>query len=162
VSPATGNTVKPANQRGAARLAAVQALYQMDLTGVSLDDVLEEFETHRLGGEIDGVEYRKADVLFFRDIVSGVVREQRVLDPQIDEALSVGWPLVRIDSTLRAILRAGSYELARRADVPVPVIITEYIDLARAFYEGDVPPMVNAVLDVLGRKLRAPDQQPDS
>jgi len=146
--------VRPANRRGAARLAAVQALYQMEITGGDLDDIIAEFESFRLGSEIDGEQYREADALFFRQIVSGVVRDQRTLDPAIDAALTVGWPLPRIDALLRAILRGGAFELAERRDIPPPVVISEYIDVARAFYEGDVPPMVNAVLDTLARRLR--------
>jgi len=146
--------VRPANRRGAARLAAVQALYQMEITGGDLDDIIAEFESFRLGSEIDGEQYREADALFFRQIVSGVVRDQRALDPAIDAALTVGWPLPRIDALLRAILRGGAFELAERRDIPPPVVISEYIDVARAFYEGDVPPMVNAVLDTLARRLR--------
>jgi N utilization substance protein B len=146
---------RPANQRGAARLAAVQALYQMDLGGATLPDVIAEFETHRLGKEIDGDQYRDADAAFFRDIVAGVVGDQRELDPAIDAALMAGWPLARIDATLRAILRSGAFELAHRSDVPGRVVISEYVDVANAFYEGEVPAMVNAVLDALARKLRA-------
>lgn len=146
---------RPANQRGAARLAAVQALYQMDLGGATLPDVIAEFEAHRLGKEIDGDQYRDADAAFFRDIVAGVVGDQRELDPAIDAALMAGWPLARIDATLRAILRSGAFELAHRFDVPGRVVISEYVDVANAFYEGEVPAMVNAVLDALARKLRA-------
>lgn len=146
--------IRPANRRGAARLAAVQALYQMELTGGDVNDIIAEFESFRLGGEIDGEQYREADALFFRQIVSGVVRDQRQIDPAIDAALTAGWPLPRIDALLRAILRGGAFELAERTDIPPPVIISEYIDVARAFYEGDVPPMVNAVLDTLARRLR--------
>jgi N utilization substance protein B len=146
---------RPANQRGAARLAAVQALYQMDLGGATLPDVIAEFEAHRLGKEIDGDQYRDADAAFFRDIVAGVVGDQRELDPAIDAALMAGWPLARIDATLRAILRSGAFELAHRSDVPGRVVISEYVDVANAFYEGEVPAMVNAVLDALARKLRA-------
>ena len=148
-------TVRPANQRGAARLAAVQALYQMDLAGATLPDVLSEFEAHRLGKELDGEQYRNADAAFFRDLVGGVVTNQRQLDPAIDAALTSGWPLARIDATLRAILRAGAFELAHRSDVPARVVISEYVDVANAFYEDEVPAMVNAVLDALARKVRA-------
>ncbi len=145
---------RPANQRGAARLAAVQALYQMDLGGATLPDVLSEFETLRLGKEIDGEQYRDADADFFREIVSGVVAHQRTLDPAIDAALMSGWPLPRVDVTLRAILRSGGYELAHRPDVPARVVITEYVDVAKAFFEGEVPAMVNGVLDTLAHRLR--------
>jgi len=142
------------NQRGPARLAAVQALYQMDLGGITLPDVIAEFETYRLGKELDGDQYREADKAFFRDIVAGVVRDQRALDPAIDGALSSGWPLVRLDATLRAILRAGAFELAARRDVPARVVISEYVEVAKAFFEDDVPGLVNGVLDTLARTLR--------
>jgi N utilization substance protein B len=148
---------RPANQRGAARLAAVQALYQMDLGGATVPDVLTEFQNHRLGKEIDGEQYRDADGAFFREIVTGVVDDQRALDPAIDAALAADWPLQRIDATLRAILRSGAFELAHRSDVPGRVVISEYVDVAKAFFEGEVPAMVNAVLDVLARRLR-PDE----
>ena len=147
-------TVKPANKRGAARLAAIQALYQMDVGGTDLTTVVAEFENFRLGREIDGATYREADPAWFRDLVAGAVREQRALDPLIHTALQGGWPLARLDSTLRAILRAGAYELSKRRDVPAPVVITEYLAVAQAFYDGDEPRIVNGVLDQLARKLR--------
>ena len=145
---------RPANQRGAARLAAVQALYQMELGGTTLPEVLAEFESYRLGKEVDGEQYRDADPQFFRDIVAGVVREQQSLDPIVHETLQGGWPLARIDATLRAILRAGAYELSARADVPARVVIAEYVDVAKAFFEDEVPGIVNGVLDALARSLR--------
>jgi N utilization substance protein B len=146
--------IRPANQRSAARLAAVQALYQMDLGGVTLPDVIAEFEAHRLGKELDGEQYRAADAGYFREIVGGVVEHQRQLDPAVDASLVTGWPLARVDATMRAILRSGAYELGHRSDVPARVVISEYVDVANAFYEGDVPAMVNAVLDTLAKKLR--------
>jgi transcription antitermination protein NusB len=151
---ATGETRK-ANKRGAARLAAVQALYQMDLAGTGLNEILTEFESHWLGGEVEGAQYHPAEAAFFRDIVGGVVREQSRLDPQIDGALSRGWPLKRIEALLRAVLRAGAYELACRRDVPAPVVVSEYVDVASAFVEEDETGMVNAVLDELAHQLRA-------
>ena len=151
--------MRPASQRGAARLAAVQALYQMEISGAPLADVLAEFKIHRLGKEIDGAQYREADAAFFRDLVAGVVRDQRSLDPAIDGALSSDWPLARLDATLRAILRAGAFELAARADVPARVVINEYVDVAKAFFEEDVPGMVNGVLDTLARNLRPAEFQ---
>ena len=105
---------RPANQRGAARLAAVQALYQLDIAGATLPEVLAEFESFRLGREVDGEQYREADAAYFREIVAGVVRDQLTLDPAVHGALTPGWPLQRIDATLRAILRAGAYELTGR------------------------------------------------
>ncbi|BBE71555.1 transcription antitermination factor NusB [Oharaeibacter diazotrophicus] len=150
---------RPANQRGAARLAAVQALYQLEIGGEDIVAVVTEFEAHRLGKEIDGVEYRQADAAWFRDIVAGVVGEQRRLDPMIHTALVEDWPLKRVDATLRAILRCGAYELSKRPDVPGRVIITEYIDIARAFFGDDEPKLVNGVLDRLAHDLR-PDEFP--
>lgn len=145
---------RKANKRGAARLAAVQALYQMDMAGSGLNDILAEFESHWLGREVEGAQYLPAEAAFFRDIVTGVVREQRVLDPMIDEALQQGWPLKRIEAVIRAALRAGAYELSHRRDIPARVVITEYADVAAAFVERDETGMVNAVLDQLARKLR--------
>ena len=150
----TEPAARPANKRGAARLSAVQALYQMDVGGSSLADVLAEFEAFRLGAELDGEQYREADPAWFRDLVKGVVAEQRILDPVIHRSLVAGWPLKRIDTTLRAILRAGAFELMRRKDVPARVVISEYMDVARAFYEEDEPRMVNGVLDKLAREFR--------
>jgi len=145
---------RAANQRGVARLAAVQALYQLDIAGTTLPEVLAEFESHRLGRELDGEQYREADAAYFREIVGGVVRDQRSLDPAVHGCLSPGWPLSRIDATLRAILRAGAWELAARADVPARVVVSEYVDIARAFFDADVAGMVNAVLDALARRQR--------
>lgn len=153
-TPAPADTPRPANKRGAARLSAVQALYQMDVGGANLADVLAEFEAFRLGAELDGEQYREADPAWFRDLVGGVVDQQRILDPVINRALVAGWPLKRIDTTLRAILRAGAFELMKRKDVPGRVVISEYIDVARAFYDGDEPRMVNGVLDRLAREFR--------
>ena len=154
MNPAGRPEARPANQRGAARLAAVQALYQMELAGATLPEVLAEFEAIRLGKEIDGTQYRDADAVFFRDIVSGVVRDQRSLDPAIDDALTSDWPLARIDATARAILRSGAYELASRRDVPGRVVISEYVDVAQAFFDRDAAGMVNGVLDALAHTLR--------
>ncbi|MBL4875400.1 MAG: transcription antitermination factor NusB [Cohaesibacteraceae bacterium] len=148
-------TIRPANKRGAARLAAVQALYQMDVGEVDLNDTIAEYEAYRLGNELDGEQYRDADPQFFRDIVSGVVKHQRDLDPLIHTSLVPGWPLSRIDALLRAILRCGAFELTERKDVPPRVVISEYIDIANAFYSQDEPGMVNGVLDAIARKKRA-------
>ena len=145
---------KPANARGAARLAAVQALYQMDVGGVSREHVVGEFEEWRLGNELDGIQYRDADPAFFRELVGGVVDNQRELDPKIHIALVAGWPLARLDVTLRAILRAATWELTSFRDVPGRVAISEYVDVAKAFFEGEESRMVNGVLDTLARQLR--------
>ena len=151
---------RKANRRGAARLAAVQALYQMDIAGTGLNDILAEFERHRLGNEVDGSQYLPAESAFFRDIVTGTVREQRKLDPLIDAALNEGWPLKRIEALLRAVLRAGAYELDQKHDIPVRVVISEYVDVANAFVDRDETGMVNAVLDMLARKLRGGELKP--
>lgn len=152
-----GRTARPANKRGVARLAAVQALYQMDIGGAPLTNVVSEFTAFRLGKEIDGEQYREADEQWFKHIVAGVVADQKFLDPYIHTALKEDWPLKRIDSLLRAILRSGSYELLRRKDVPAKVIISEYIDVAKAFFEDDEPGLVNGVLDRLAHELRSPE-----
>ena len=141
--------------RNAARLAAVQALYQMDLAGTGLNEILAQFESHWIGQEIEGNRYLPAEAAFFRDVVSGVVREQRKLDPLIDEALAQSWPLKRIEAILRAVLRAGAYELDHRRDVPARVVLSEYVDLAYAFVDREETGMANAVLDQIARRLRA-------
>ena len=113
----------------------MQALYQMDIAGAGINDIFAEFESHWLGNEVEGDKYLPAEAAFFRDVVSGVVRDQAKLDPLIDDALSKGWPLKRIDAILRAVLRAGSYELEHRKDVPGRVVVSEYVDVAHAFVE---------------------------
>src|SRR5215213_5193817 len=144
---------KPA-ERSAARLAAVQALYQMEVSGKGVIDALAEFEAFWIGREVDGITFKPAENEFFRDILGGVVREQRVIDGKVDGALAGGWPLKRIEAVLRAILRAGAYELLFRRDVPARVIITEYLDVAHGFYGEDEPGLVNAVLDAIARDVR--------
>ena len=146
---------RKANRRGAARLAAVQALYQMDIAGTGLNDILAEFESHWIGREVEGAQYLPAEAAFFRDVVSGVVREQRSLDPLVDKALAEGWPLKRIEAILRAVLRAGAYELGHRNDVPARVVVSEYVDVANAFVDKDETGMVNAVLDQIARRFRS-------
>jgi N utilization substance protein B len=145
---------KPA-ERSAARLAAVQALYQMDLSGKGVIDALAEFEAFWIGREVEGIEFQPSDNAFFRDILSGVVKNQREIDVKIYKALAAGWPLARVEAVLRAILRAGCYELMYRKDVPVRVVITEYVDVTHGFYHEDEPGLVNAVLDSLAREVRA-------
>ncbi|MEZ5811719.1 MAG: transcription antitermination factor NusB [Rhizobiaceae bacterium] len=145
---------RPANKRGAARLAAVQALYQMDVAGAGLLETAAEYEAYRLGKEIDGSQYREADAQWFRAILAGVVENQKQIDPIVRQSLLEGWPLSRLDSTLRAILRSGTFELMRRRDVPVAVIVNEYVDIAHAFYEGEEPKLVNAVLDRVAKRVR--------
>ena len=141
--------------RSAARLAAVQALYQMDVTGKGIVDILAEFEAHWIGREIEGAEYKPAEIAYFRNILEGVLADQIAIDREVDTTLSEGWPLKRIEAVMRAILRAGDYELRKRADVPARVIVSEYVDIAGAFFERDEAGMINAVLDALARKTRA-------
>ena len=151
----TSKVARKANRRGAARLAAVQALYQMEIAGTGLDDILAEFESHWIGREVEGAQYLPVEAKFFRDIVSGVLREQRSLDPLVDAALARGWPLRRIDAILRAVLRAGAYELGHRGDIPARVVVSEYVDVANAFVDSEETGMVNAVLDQIARQYRS-------
>ena len=141
--------------RANARLAAVQALYQMDVAGAGLNEILAQFETHWIGQEVEGAQYKPAELAFFRDVLNGVIADQRALDVTVNETLQEGWPLRRVEAVMRAVLRAGAYELKKRKDVPVRVVITEYVDVAAAFLAKDEVGMINAVLDALARKLRA-------
>jgi len=141
-------------ERSGARLSVVQALYEMEISGKGVIEAVAEFETFWIGQVVDGVEHPPAEVAFFRDLLRGVVEEQRAIDPMLDNALSQGWPLKRIEAVLRAILRAGAYELMHRRDVPARAAISEYVDVAHSFYGGDEPGMVNAVLDRVAREVR--------
>jgi N utilization substance protein B len=149
--------VSRAAQRSAARLAAAQALYQMEVSGAGLADVLAEFESHWIGQEVEGVQYKPAEVEFFRDIVGGVLKDQVGIDRALDAALAEGWPLKRVEALMRAILRAGFYELRSRPDVPARAAIKEYVDVAGAFYGAEESGMINAVLDKLARQTRPRD-----
>jgi len=140
--------------RSAARLAGVQALYQMELTGRGAAAVIDEFIRFRFGAEGDGGVASEADEAFFADLVDGAVAGQAQIDRLIADNLAANWRLSRIDSSLRAILRAGVYELIARPDVPVRVAIDEYVDLAHAFFSADEPGFVNAVLDAVARTAR--------
>ncbi len=153
-NPADEGRSLPLAPRSAARVAAVQALYQMDIAGTDLNDVLAEFATLRFGSGADDPALADADRDFFRSLVQGVVRRQREIDPLVDAQLREGWRLSRIDSILRAVLRAGTLELLERKDVPVRVVITEYVNVAHAFLGEEEPRVVNGVLDKLARKLR--------
>ncbi len=151
---------KPTHHRGprevsrsAARLGAVQALYQMDIAGTAIEDVLAEYGSTRLGEAFENGECGEADVAFLRDVVMGVLTDQRLIDRTLDKHLAKGWTLPRLDSTLRAILRAGAFELMFREDVPAPAAISEYLNVARAFFEdGEEPSFVNGVLDAVARE----------
>ena len=144
-----------ASERAAARLAAVQALYEMDVTGKTLPDVFAEFETHWIGREIEGDHYNAAELSLFRNILEGVIADQETLDRTIDKTLVASWPLARVDSVMRAILRGGAYELKARKDIPARVVIKEYVDVAGAFFGREESGMINAVLDGMGRLWRA-------
>ncbi|MFD2182142.1 transcription antitermination factor NusB [Rhodoplanes azumiensis] len=152
--------VRKANRRGAARLAAVQALYQMDIAATPLHEILAQFESHWIGREVEGEQYLPAEESFFRDIVNGVVEGQRKLDPLVDQALESSWPLKRVEAILRSVLRAGAWELDKRRDIPARVVVSEYVDVANAFVDRDETGMVNAVLDEVARRLRAGEFDP--
>ena len=148
-----------ATERSAARLAAVQALYQMDVAGKGVTDAMAEFEAHWIGREVEGIAFRPAENEFFRDLLGGAVAQQTTIDRLVDGALSSKWPLTRIEAVLRAILRAGAYELAFRKDVPARAAISEYVDVAHNFYGDDEPGLVNGVLDAVARAVRPAEMQ---
>ena len=141
--------------RSAARLAAVQALYQMELTGVDSEEAVGEFVEHRFGTEPETGMAGEIDAEFFGAIARGVPEHQDEIDAGITGVLSAEWRLSRIDSILRAILRAGAFELIQRKDVPARVVIDEYVDVSHAFFAGDEPSFVNAALDRLAHRKRA-------
>lgn len=141
--------------RSVARLAAVQALYQMETAGTGVDAVVREFSDHRFGGDMEGSPLAEADEAFFGQIVRGVVKDQFAVDQSVAKHLAAGWRLERLDATLRAILRAGAFELTERPDVPVEVAIDEYVELAKSFFEGPEPGFVNAALDAIARDRQA-------
>lgn len=154
-TPAVEPKADPISARTAARVAAVQALYQMDLAGTDLNDVIEEFLRLRFTEEGREETIEGADRTFFADILRAVLRRQREIDPMVDEQLATGWRLVRVDAILRAVLRAGVAELLDRADVPARVVINEYINVARFFFSEDEPRVVNGVLDKIAHAVRA-------
>jgi N utilization substance protein B len=146
----------PARARRIARLAAVQALYQIEVVGVGADAVLLEFLEHRLDDEIDeGLRLEDMDRKLFGDLVRGVSAKRPELDEMLEPLLQPDWTLARLEMLLRIILRGGAYELAFRTQVPPKVAITEYVDLAHDFFGGREPSLVNAVLDRLARSVRA-------
>jgi N utilization substance protein B len=150
---AASETAGPGSRR-AARIAAVQGLYQMDLAQTDLNAVIDQFKTHRFSAVEGEDTIAGADTTFFAELLRGVVRHQRQIDPLVDQQLAAGWRLARVDSILRAILRAGVLELLERPDVPGRVVINEYIEVAHAFFDDDEPKVVNGVLDQLARRLR--------
>jgi N utilization substance protein B len=140
--------------RAAARLAATQALYQHEMEGTAIAPLLHEFHQHRLGATIEDAEYAEAEVDFFDDIVKGAVARQAEIDEAIKGKLAKGWALERLDRSMRAILRAGTYELMARADVPVATVITEYVDVAHAFFDKREAGFVNGLLDAIAKDVR--------
>ncbi|MEA2782904.1 MAG: transcription antitermination protein NusB [Rhodospirillaceae bacterium] len=152
-----GKRSNPGNRRSAARLAAVQALYQIAVSEDDAERVIAEFASHRLGEAVDGVDMVKPDRAFFYELVRGVVRNRRELDDMIAAVLVEDWTIERLEILLVSILRAGAHELADRSDVPARVVISEYVDLADAFYGDKETGLVNGVLDRLARELR-PDE----
>ncbi len=141
--------------RSAARLAAVQALYQQDMEGIPLPRLLKEFHDHRLGAVIEDDKYHEAERDFFDDVVSGAEARRDEIDALISARLASGWTLERLDRPMRAILRAGAYELIARADVPVGSVISEYVDVAHAFYDKRESGFVNGLLDAIAKQARA-------
>jgi len=140
--------------RSAARLAAVQALYQQEMEGTALPVLLNEFHQHRLGATIEDVEYVDAEVDFFDDVVRGVDARRDEIDALIIAKLAKGWTLDRLDRPMRQILRAGAYELVARIDVPTASVISEYVDVARAFYAKRESGFVNGLLDAVAKETR--------
>jgi len=163
MSPAPQHAAPKAAQaraKGAARLAAVQALYQMELTGADASAVRDEFLRHRLDGESEGERLVPADKTLFAELLRVAVSRQIDIDNLIHAALAEGWTLARLDSTLRALLRAAAAELIACPETPARVVINEYIDVAHAFFEGEETAFVNGVLDSLARQLRPGELSP--
>ena len=140
--------------RSAARLAAVQALYQLEMEDTALHLLLDEFHQHRLGAEIEDVEYAQADVAFFDDVVKGAVARRDEIDALLSSKLADGWSLPRLDRTMIQILRAGTYELLARKDVAVGTAISEYLDVAHAFFDAREAKFVNGLLDAVAKQVR--------
>ena len=140
--------------RSAARLAAVQALYQHQMEGTALPMLLDEFHRHRLGAEIEDMQFLNAETAFFDDIVKGVLARADEIDARVSEKLAEGWRLERLDKTMVQILRAGTYELVARADISTPTVITEYVDVAHAFFDDREAKFFNGVLDAVAKAVR--------
>ena len=140
--------------RSAARLAAVQALYQREMEATPIPQLLHEFHQHRLGATIEGVEYADADIAFFDDLVKGVDARRDEIDRVIASKLSSDWSMERLDKPMRQILRAGTYELLARSDIPTGAVISEYLDVADAFYDRREKGFVNGLLDAVAKDVR--------
>jgi len=143
-----------ARSRSAARLAAVQALYQQEMEGTPLPRLLDEFHQHRLGKVIEDVRYADAEVSFFDDLVKGVDARRAEIDAAITARLAEGWNLERLDRPMRQVLRCGTYELIARIDVPTATVISEYVDVADAFYDKREKGFVNGLLDAVAKAAR--------
>jgi N utilization substance protein B len=154
-TPTTTRVPARSRARAAARLAAVQALYQYEMEGTPTTALLHEFHQHRIGATIEDVEYAEADVDFFDDLVRGARARADEIDLAVARHLSAGWSLARLDKPMKAILRAGTYELLARADVPVGAVINEYLDVAHAFYDRREAGFVNGLLDAIAKEVRA-------
>jgi transcription antitermination protein NusB len=148
------NTPARSLSRSAARLAAVQALYQHEMEGTAQAKLLDEFHQHRLGREIEDEQYAEADVDFFDDLVAGALARREEIDALLAARLAEGWSLARLDKTMLQILRAGAYELLARPDIPVGTAISEYVDVAHAFFEQREAKFVNGVLDAVAKSVR--------
>lgn len=140
--------------RSAARLAAVQALYQHTMEEIPIPQLLHEFHMHRLGEQIDDDQFADADVDFFDDLVEGATARLAEIDGLIEGKLASGWSLTRLDRTLHQILRAGTYELLARRDVPVGSVINEYLDVAHAFFDSKDTRFANGLLDAIAKDVR--------
>ena len=149
------NTAARSRSRSAARLAAVQALYQQEMEGTPIARLLREFHEHRLGATIEDEQYFDAERNFFDNVVSGVDSRRPEIDEAIAAKLAEGWSLERLDRPMRAILRAGTYELLARKDVPVGSVISEYVDVAHAFYDKRESGFVNGLLDAVAKEARS-------
>ena len=149
------STQPKSQSRSAARLAAVQALYQQDMEGTPLPRLLKEFHDHRIGATIEDEQYHEAEIDFFDDVVIGVDARRSDIDEAIAGKLAKGWSLKRLDRPMRAILRAGTYELIARADVPIGSVISEYVDVAHAFYDKRESGFVNGLLDAIAKDVRS-------
>jgi N utilization substance protein B len=141
--------------RSVARLAAVQALYQMETANAGVEGVIREFVEHRFDGDMEGQTLAPADIDYFTAIVRGVVSRQAEIDKAIIGQLAAGWRLERLDATARAILRSGAFELIARTEAPTEVVINEYVEVAKAFFEGPEPGFINGALDAIARHERA-------
>jgi N utilization substance protein B len=147
----SGARIQP---RSVARLAAVQALYQMEVSGAGVDAVIREFGEHRFDRDVEGEQLAAADETFFADLARGVVANQNKIDQGIVKRLATGWRLERLDATARAVLRAGAFELMYRSDVPTEVVINEYVEIAKSFFEGPESGFINGALDAIARDAR--------